>query len=171
MSSASGGQEDAALPLDLLAHSLRVSQASRARPPSPRHAFDYAVVRVVPRVEREEFLNAGVIVHCPTLEFLGARTELDLERLRLLAPGLEVEHVEHIERYLRGMVEICDGAPQAGPIAALPLSQRFHWLVAPRSHVVQTGPVHAGLCTGPEAELERLLRKVVRLPVPPSPPG
>ena len=133
-----------------------------------RHAFDYAVVRVVPRVEREEFLNAGVIVHCPTLEFLGARTELDLGRLELLAPGLEGDEVEQIERYLRGIVEICEGAPQAGPIAALPLSQRFHWLVAPRSHVVQTGPVHAGLCAGPEEELERLLRKVVRLPRDPT---
>ena len=155
MNRASGGSGDAALPLDSLA-------PSRSR--ASRHAFDYAVVRVVPRVEREEFLNAGVIVHCPTLEFLGARTELDPERLRLLAPGLEAEHVEQIERYLRGIVEICDGGPQAGPIAALPLSQRFHWLVAPRSHVVQTGPVHAGLCAGPEAELERLMKKVVRPP-------
>ena len=129
-----------------------------------RHAFDYAVVRVVPRVEREEFLNVGVIVHCPTLEFLGARTELDLERLRLLAPGLEGDSVEQIERYLRGIVEICEGAPQAGPIGRLPISQRFHWLVAPRSHVVQTGPVHAGLCTTPDDELERLLTKVVRPP-------
>ena len=144
------------------------TEVSDARTPT-KHAFDYAVVRVVPRVEREEFLNAGVIVHCSTLEFLGARTELDLGRLQLLAPGLEGDEVEQIERYLRGIVEICEGASQAGPIAALPLSQRFHWLVAPRSHVVQTGPVHAGLCAGPEEELERLLRKVVRLPREPAP--
>jgi hypothetical protein len=129
-----------------------------------KHAFDYAVVRVVPRVEREEFLNAGVIVHCPTLAFLGARTELDPQRLSLLAPGLDQDAVEQIERYLRGIVEICEGAPHAGPIGTLPLSQRFHWLVAPRSHVVQTGPVHAGLCSLPEDELERLMKKVVRPP-------
>src|SRR5688572_22236229 len=169
MSGASGGQRDAALPLDPLAESSKASLAALARPPSLRHAFDYAVVRVVPRVEREEFLNAGVIVHCPTLEFLGARTELDLARLGLLAPGLDPDDVEQIGRYLRGIVEICEGAPQAGPLTALPLSQRFHWLVAPRSHVVQTGPVHAGLCSGPEEELERLLRKVVRLPREPAP--
>ena len=129
-----------------------------------RHAFDYAVVRVVPRVEREEFLNAGVIVHCPTLEFLGARVELDPARVHLLAPGLEADHLEQIERYLRGIVEICEGVAEAGPIGRLPISQRFNWLVAPRSHVVQTGPVHAGLCTTPAEELERLMQKVVRQP-------
>ena len=132
-----------------------------------KHAFDYAVVRVVPRVEREEFLNAGVIVHCPTLEYLGARIELDHARVRMLSPGLEADHLEQIERYLRGIVEICEGVAEAGPIGRLPISQRFHWLVAPRSHVVQTGPVHAGLCLIPANELERLMRKVVR---PPSAP-
>ena len=155
MSRASGGLGDAALPQDPLAKQPTAIT---------RHAFDYAVVRVVPRVEREEFLNAGVIVHCPTLEFLGARAELDLTRLRALAPGLEEDHVEQIERYLRGMVEICDGLTSAGPIGRLPISQRFHWLVAPRSHVVQTGPVHAGLCREPLMELERLMKKVVRPP-------
>jgi hypothetical protein len=128
-----------------------------------RHAFDYAVVRVVPRVERDEFVNAGVIVHCPTLEFLGARIELDHGRLRALAPALEADHLEQIERYLRGIVEICDGVAAAGALGKLPISQRFHWLVAPRSHVVQTGPVHAGLCDDPRVELERLLERVVRV--------
>src|SRR5688572_26397035 len=112
MSGASGGQRDAALPLDPLATRQHEHR-------SHKHAFDYAVVRVVPRVEREEFLNAGVIVHCPTLEFLGARTELDLARLGLLAPGLDPDEVEQIGRYLRGIVEICEGAPQAGPLTAL----------------------------------------------------
>ena len=128
-----------------------------------KHAVDYAVVRVVPRVEREEFLNAGVIVHCPTLEFLGARVEMDRGRLMGLAPGLEDDHVEQIERYLRGIVEICEGVTAAGPIGGLPISQRFHWLVAPRSHVVQTGPVHAGLCIEPVVALERLMGRVVRV--------
>ena len=127
-----------------------------------RHAFDYAVVRVVPRVEREEFVNAGVVVHCPTLEFLGARVALDVARLRALAPGLEADHVEQIERYLLGLVEMCNGAAAAGPLGKLPISQRFHWLIAPRSHVVQTGPVHAGLCDDPAVVLERLLDSVVR---------
>src|SRR6185436_19050074 len=116
-----------------------------------------------PRVEREEFLNAGVIVHCPTLEFLGARVELDAARLKALAPDIEADVLEEIGRYLRGIVEICEGAGTAGPIGGLPISQRFHWLVAPRSHVVQTGPVHAGLCDDPKVALERLLARVVRI--------
>jgi len=139
-------------------------EAARAvGPHTGRSAFDYAVVRVVPRVERDEFVNAGVIVHCPTLEFLGARIDLDHARLHALAPGLEGDHLEQIERYLRGIVEICDGASEAGPLGRLPISQRFHWLVAPRSHVVQTGPVHAGLCDDPKVALERLLARVVRI--------
>jgi hypothetical protein len=128
-----------------------------------RQAFDYAVVRVVPRVEREEFVNVGVVVHCPTLEFLGARVELDRSRLTALAPGLDGDDVEQIERYLRGLVAICEGADTAGPLGKLPISQRFHWLIAPRSHVVQTGPVHAGLCDDPGVALERLMERVVRL--------
>ncbi|HEU5315321.1 MAG TPA: DUF3037 domain-containing protein [Chloroflexota bacterium] len=130
---------------------------------SGKHAFDYAIVRVVPRVEREEFLNVGVIVHCPTLEFLGARVELDRARLAALAPGMEPEHLEQTERYLQGIVEICEGAADGGAIARLPISQRFHWLVAPRSHVVQTGAVHAGLCDDPQDALEHLLERAVRL--------
>ena len=128
-----------------------------------QNAFDYAVVRVVPRVERDEFVNAGVIVHCPTLEFLGARIDLDHARLHALAPGLEADHLEQIERYLRGIEKICEGVAEAGPLGRLPISQRFHWLVAPRSHVVQTGPVHAGLCDDPQVALERLLARVVRI--------
>ena len=128
-----------------------------------RHAFDYAVVRVVPRVERDEFINAGVIVYCPTLEFLGARVALDRRRLLALAPDAGAD-ADEIEQYLEGIPRICAGGPDAGPIGRLSLSARFHWLVAPRSHVVQTGPVHPGLGGDPAAVLDRLFETLVRLP-------
>ena len=129
-----------------------------------KHAFDYAIVRVVPRVERDEFVNAGVIVHCPTLEFLAARVELDRARLRALAPDVDESRADEIEQYLGGIPRICSGGADAGPIGRMPLSARFHWLVAPRSHVIQTGPVHAGLCVDPLVAVERLLNAMVRAP-------
>jgi hypothetical protein len=139
-----------------------LSPTSMAPAPT-RHAFDYAVVRVVPRVERDEFINAGVILHCPTLEFLDARVDLDRRRLAALAPGLQDDEVALIERYLDCVPLICAGGEPAGPLGRLAMSARFHWLVAPRSHVVQTSPVHAGLCTDPAAELDHLIETVVRL--------
>ena len=142
--------------------------APAAVQPVTRHAFDYAVVRVVPRVEREEFINAGAIVHSPALQFLGARVELDRRRLLALAPDLDPEQLDEIERYLQGIVAICAGAPGAGPLARLSISQRFHWLIAPRSHVVQTGPVHAGMCSDPESALEHLVELAVRVPGRPA---
>lgn len=124
-------------------------------------SFDYAVVRVVPLVEREEFINAGVILFCRTWPFLGARIALDRTRLATLAPWLDLADVEE----QLGLIPlICEGDPAAGPIAALPIWERFHWLVAPRSTVIQTSPVHAGLCEDPEAELAHLVDTVVRLP-------
>ncbi|MEJ7710990.1 MAG: DUF3037 domain-containing protein [Pyrinomonadaceae bacterium] len=122
--------------------------------------FDYAVVRVVPRVEREEFINAGVILSCPDQRFLEAR--IDLNRARLLALDSSLD-ADEIERFLQVIPIICHGGAQAGPIGQLPQRSRFHWLVAPRSTIIQMSPVHTGLCAEPEAMLERLLDGTVRI--------
>ncbi|HWS90289.1 MAG TPA: DUF3037 domain-containing protein [Pyrinomonadaceae bacterium] len=123
--------------------------------------FDYSVVRVVPRVERGEFVNAGVIVSCPGRNYLKARVELDAERLAALDPNFDRETVE---RHLNAIPLICEGGPQAGPIGLLPQRARFHWLVAPRSTIIQTSPVHTGFCEDGDAVLERLFDKMVRPP-------
>jgi hypothetical protein len=123
--------------------------------------YSYAVVRVVPRVERGEFLNVGVVLFSRELDFLGARFEVDQGRLRSLAPAVDIATVE---RHLRTFQAICDGAAQGGPIAALPKPERFHWLVAPRSTMIQTSPVHVGRSTEAEQALEDLLREFVRPP-------
>ncbi len=124
--------------------------------PSP---FQYAIVRVVPRVERGECLNAGVVLFCRPRRFLGARIALDEDRLRALAPDTDVDAVRgHLEAVRR----IAAGDAGAGPIAALPASERFHWLVAPASTIIQSSPVHTGLSDDPEAELDRLVERLVR---------
>lgn len=123
-----------------------------------RHSFDYAVVRVVPHVEREEFLNVGVILMCQAADFLDAKFHVDAKRLRALAPELDLKEVES---HLQAMRLICEGGEEAGPIGRLPRRARFDWLVAPRSTIIQTSAVHAGLCFDPEEELEQLLRKMV----------
>jgi hypothetical protein len=124
-------------------------------------SFDYAIVRVVPRVERGEFINAGVILFCRTRRYLVGRIELHESRLRALAPSIDVDEVRH---HLAVIPRLCAGDAVAGPIARLALAERFHWLVAPRSTVIQTSPVHCGLCTDPDAALERLLIATVRPP-------
>jgi Protein of unknown function (DUF3037) len=124
--------------------------------------YSYAIVRVVPRVERGEFLNVGVVLFSREQSFLGARIEVDAERLLSLGPHLDLESVE---RHLRIFQAICDGRPEGGPIAALPPSERFHWLVAPRSTMIQTSPVHVGRSEEPEKALEDLLAEFVRPPV------
>lgn len=121
--------------------------------------FDYAVIRVVPRVEREEFVNAGVIVSCPTRNYLKAKIELDTERLAALDPTLDPGLVM---KHLRAIIAVCEGGAEAGPIGQLPVRARFHWLVAPRSTIIQTSPVHTGLCEDGEKMLEHLLEKMVR---------
>lgn len=126
-------------------------------------SFDYAVVRVVPRVEREEFINAGVIVFCRTRRFLGACVALDRARLAVLAP--EVDPAE-VERHLALIPLVCSGDPAAGPIGRLPAAERFHWLVAPRSTVIQPSPSHSGLCRDPRAMLDHLFDTMVRPPQP-----
>ncbi len=123
--------------------------------------YDYAIVRVVPRVEREEFINAGVILSCQRTGFLRAAVELDEARLTALDPRADVESVR---RHLDALVAICAGAPEGGPIALLPLRARFHWLTARRSGIIQTSPVHTGLCVDAAAALEHALNRMVRRP-------
>src|SRR6266511_3462738 len=113
---------------------------------SPTVWYSYAVIRVVPRVERGECLNVGVILFARAVPFLAARVELDPARLRALAPEVDPEP---IERHLATFLAISAGAPEGGPLAEMPPAERFHWLTAPRSTVIQTSPVHVGRCDDP----------------------
>lgn len=121
-------------------------------------SFDYAVIRVVPRVEREEFLNAGVIVFCPQRRFLGVRVQLGEDRLRALWPGIDTDE---IRRHVEAFVRVAEAAEDAGPIARLSQRERFHWLVAPRSTMVQVSAVHSGICEEPERSLWSLFAAMV----------
>lgn len=127
------------------------------------HAYDYAVLRVVPQVEREEFINVGVIVSCPALKFLATRIHLDPARLHAFAPALDEDLVRS---HLASFDAVCRGGTSAGPIGELPARQRFHWLVAPRSTVIQTSPAHTGWCRDPEETIERLFGQYVATPPP-----
>ena len=124
-----------------------------------RFVFDYAVVRVVPRVERGEFLNAGVIVFSSTRAYLKARIGLDRKRLLALDPSADVASVES---YLESIPKICDGGGEAGSIGSLPQRARFHWLVAPRSTVIQTSAVHSGVAEDLDRALDQLFEKLVQ---------
>jgi hypothetical protein len=128
--------------------------------PAP-HSFDYAVVRVVPRVEREEFVNAGVILLCLERQFLDARVRLDRARVAALFPDADLAA---IDEHLQAIPRVCAGGDGSGPIGRLSLRERFHWLVAPRSTVIQVSAVHAGLCDDPAEELERLMAALVPPP-------
>jgi hypothetical protein len=127
-------------------------------PEQPRSQFQYAIIRVVPRVERGECLNAGVVMLCRPQRFLGAKVGLDEARLRALAPDADpatiLPHLAAIER-------IAAGDPSAGPIAGLTPAERFHWLVAPSSTVIQPSEVHTGLCQDPAVELDHLYERLV----------
>ncbi|MEZ0491848.1 DUF3037 domain-containing protein [Kineococcus sp. TBRC 1896] len=125
--------------------------------------FEYAVVRVVPRVDRGEFLNAGVVLWCRAREHLAARTHLDEDRLRALpgAPGAGLD-LPALRRHLAAFEAVCAGDPRAGAATTEAAGARFRWLVAPRSTVLQTSPVHCGLTADPAAELDRLLTRLVR---------
>lgn len=125
------------------------------------HTYDYAIIRVVPRVERGEAINAGVIVSCPELDFLEARVELDPARLRALDPSADIEATR---AQLDLIPRICQGGAEAGPLGELPQRARFHWLVSPRSTVIQTSPVHTGRTSDPSAALAHLLDTMVRTP-------
>lgn len=118
-----------------------------------RSPFDYAVIRVVPRVERGECLNAGVILYCRSRRFLAARLLLDHTHLLALDPGCDAAE---IQRHLDAIPRICAGGRGTGPIGALPQPDRWHWLVAPRSTIIQPSLVHAGLSDDPAVALERL---------------
>ena len=124
-------------------------------------SFDYAIIRVVPRVERGELINAGVIVSCPTLDYLAAKVALDVARLHALSPASDAAE---IEAALAVIPWIAAGDPRGGPIAALPRGERFHWLVAPRSAIIQTSPVHTGLCEQPDGALAQLFERLVLPP-------
>lgn len=124
-------------------------------------SYDYAVVRVVPRVERGEFINAGVILSCPERDFLDACIELDEARLLTFDEGVDLDAVR---ANLAAIPKLCAGGPSLGPIGRLPMRERFHWLVAPRSTIIQTSAVHTGRCTDPARELEHLVSTMVRRP-------
>ncbi len=122
------------------------------------HLFEYAVIRVVPKVEREEFLNVGVVLYCAKPQFLQMKYHLDKERLRAFRCDLDIEE---IKEYLNAFEQICLGNPGAGPIAKLPAAGRFRWLTATRSTVVQTSKVHPGLCYDTETMLEKIFQQQV----------
>jgi Protein of unknown function (DUF3037) len=124
---------------------------------SAQSSFDYAVIRVVPRVERGEFVNAGVIVFCLERNFLAARVYVNAERLKALWPELDVEL---IHQHLEAFPKIAAGDLSAGPIAHLSQRERFHWLVSPRSTMIQVSPVHTGICGDPERSLARLFERL-----------
>jgi hypothetical protein len=123
--------------------------------------YDYAIVRIVPRVERGEMMNVGVILSCPDRDFLDARIECDETRLRALDDTLDFDV---IRAHLATIPLVCKGDPDGGAIAALPQRNRFHWLVSPRSTIIQPSPVHTGRTADPEATLDRLIETMVRRP-------
>lgn len=124
-------------------------------------AFEYTVLRVVPRVEREEFVNAGVLLFSRSRRFLACRIELDEARLRALAPAIDLPAVR---AQLELIPQVCAGGPAAGPIGEMDQAERFRWLAAPRSTVIQTSPVHSGLCDEPQQALDDLFAKLVARP-------
>ena len=124
-----------------------------------KHLFEYAIIRVVPRVERGEFLNVGIILYCQPHAFLRAAWEIDERRLSSFG---SLPEPAGIKEHLTAIEKICSGGADAGPIGRLPRGERFRWLTAPRSTIVQTSPVHSGLCSDPQATLEDLVAKLVR---------
>ena len=120
--------------------------------PTPA-SFDYAILRVVPRVERQEFINAGVVVFCLEKRYLAARIQLNVERMKALWPEGDVELAR---QHLEAVPRICEGDPAAGPIAKLSQRERFHWIISPRSTIIQPSPVHTGVCDATGGLLDRL---------------
>ena len=134
---------------------------------SDRAPFEYVVIRVMPRVDRQEFINVGVIIICRPHRFLGAEIAFDENRIRGLAPSLDDSTIEDIGRQLEGMRRIAAGDPTAGPLAKLDMGERWHWLVAPSSTMIQPSPVHTGLCRDPKAQLGDLFFDLVSVQTEP----
>ena len=128
-------------------------------PDEPRNAYQYAIIRVVPHVERGEAINVGIVLLCRSLGFIGARTALDERRLRAIAPDADVAS---IQRHLEAIDRVASGDPRGGPIARLSIAERFHWLVSPASTIIQPSEVHIGLTDDPAKDLERLFGALVR---------
>lgn len=124
------------------------------------YAYDYAIVRLTPRVDRGETINVGVILSCPERDYLEARIELDVARIRVFDAGFDIETAR---AHLDAIPRICRGGAEAGALGEMPARARFHWLVAPRSTVIQMSPVHTGRTDDPAAALERLLATLVRV--------
>lgn len=123
-----------------------------------KELFEYAVIRLVPQVEREEFLNVGVVLYCRGQRLLAMRYALDVQRLSVFRLPVAMDE---LDAYLRAFQQVCNGEPEGGPIAALPMAERFRWLTAKRSTVIQTSPVHPGLCDAAAETLERLFQGLV----------
>jgi Protein of unknown function (DUF3037) len=121
--------------------------------------YDYAVIRIVPKVDREEFINVGVIVSCEEKNFLKSRIELDEQRIKIFAPKFDIETAK---THLNTIPAICAGGLDAGQIGKLSLIKRFHWLTSPRSTIIQTSPVHSGYCNDPDKALDHLFETMVR---------
>jgi hypothetical protein len=124
-----------------------------------KHLFEYAIIRVVPRVEREEFLNVGVILYCADKNFLRTKCELNKEKLSMLCDELDFDD---LEKRLYAFEQICEGTEEGGPIGKLPVASRFRWLTAARSTIVQTSHVHPGLCDDPKETLDKLYLELVK---------
>lgn len=123
-----------------------------------KHLFEYAIIRIVPKVEREEFLNVGIILYCKDLKFLNAKYTVNKERLNALCAEVDCKEVEE---HLQSFEKISKGEKEGGPIAALDLPSRFRWLTATRSTILQTSKVHPGFCEDPQETLEKLYRQLV----------
>ena len=128
-------------------------------PEEPRSPYQYAIIRVVPHVERGEAINVGVVLLCRSSAYIGARTALDEARLRAIAPDADLEP---IRRHLEAIDRVAAGDPRGGPIAKRSTAERFHWLVSPASTIIQPSDVHTGLTEDPARELERLVETLVR---------
>lgn len=120
-----------------------------------KNTYDYAFIRVVPRVELGEFINVGVVLYCRTARFLATKIELDKEKLKTFAPHLDLAE---LEQHLTLLVDLCNGA---GPIGELGQAETFHWIVAPHSTIIQASPVHTGLCNDPTEALDQLMKTVI----------
>ena len=123
-----------------------------------KHLFEYAVIRVVPRVEREEFLTVGIILYCKTKKYLQCMYQLNNEKLQVICPKLDCGEVEE---HLQSFEQICKGTKNASPISSLDIASRFRWLTATRSTIVQTSKVHPGFCKEPQETLQKLFEQLV----------